>query len=289
MQNITPSERSKLLLKKINTLPNLSPVVQRVSQIIADPNASAKDIVDVLRLDPTIAGRVLRLANSAYIGMPSTVSSLQNAVVILGQQRIHSLIFSSSILSTFKSDSTLPFDRIRFWKHSVIVATVCESIAKNISRYESIDTGEAFCAGILHDIGKLVLGTYEPESIAGTYATSVDTQTAFFQNESNEISHTVIGSMVAEQWNFPQSLITPILYHHTPSGTETVQKIVGIVHIADIIVHVLGLNTVPEETAPQIDEPTMTQVGLDPDYLKVVANNALKNEKDLESLISLFS
>ncbi len=285
----SPSDRSSLLIKKINTLPSLSPVVQRVSSILADPRASAKDIVEVLRLDPGIASRVLRLANSAYIGMPSTVSSLQNAVVILGIQRIHSLIFSSSILSTFKPDSTLPFDRIRFWKHSVIVATVCESIAKNLSRHESIDTGEAFCAGILHDIGKLVLGTYESDSIENTYNTALETKTAFFKNEDEDISHSIIGSMVAEQWNFPQSLIIPIMFHHAPSGAQKYKKIVGIVHIADIIVHVLGLNTVSEETAPQIDEPTMEQVGLDPDYLKVVANNALKNEKDLESLIGLFS
>ena len=264
-------------------------MVQRVSSILADPRASAKDIVEVLRLDPTIASRVLRLANSAYIGMPSTVSSLQNAVVILGIQRIHSLIFSSSILSTFKPDSTLPFDRIRFWKHSVIVATVCESIAKNLSRHESIDTGEAFCAGILHDIGKLMLGTYEPESITNAYNKAIETETAFFRNEDDEISHTKIGSLVAEQWNFPKSLIVPIIFHHLPSGAEKHKKIVGIVHISDIIVHVLGLNTVSEEAVPQIDEPTMEQVGLDPDYLKVVANNALKNKEDLESLIDLFS
>ncbi|GAG15882.1 unnamed protein product, partial [marine sediment metagenome] len=161
MQNDIPSDSSNLAIEKINTLPSLSPVVQKISAVIADPDVSANDVVDVLKLDPAIASKVLRLANSAYIGMPRTVSSLQNAVVILGQRRIHSLVLAASTLSALKPDNSLPFSYMRFWKHSVTVAIICESIARHLKRYDPIEAGEVFCGGILHDIGKLVLGVYD--------------------------------------------------------------------------------------------------------------------------------
>ncbi len=290
MDQVNPSYSSRQIVDKINTLPSLSPVVQRISKVIGDQNSSAKDVVDVLRLDPSIAGRVLRLANSAYIGMPSTVSSLQNAVVLLGIKRIHSLIFSSSILSSFKDDRNCAFDRIRFWQHSVIVALVCESIGKHlIKRHESIDPGELFCAGILHDIGKLVLATYAPDSMIASYEKANATNTPLYVNEEEEISHMTIGAMVAKQWNFPPSLVMPIVHHHTPRQTKMFKRNVAITHIADIIVHVLGMNTIENEIIPAFDESSITMIGLEEEYLKVIANNALKNKKDLESLMELFS
>lgn len=278
-----------LLIEKVNNLPSLSPVVQRIGTVMADPKVSASDIVDVLKTDPAIASKVLRLANSAYIGIPRTVSSLQNAVVILGQRRIHSLVLAASSLSIFKLDSALPFDRMDFWKHSVTVAIVCESIARYLKRYDPVEAGEIFCAGMLHDIGKLVLAVYDPDRIVAVYKEATELKKPFFSVEGKKTSHVRIGAFVAERWNFPENLISAIMYHHTPAYTERFKKIISIVHLSDIIVHIVGVNTVPKEIASEIDEDTMAEVGLSPESLKVIADNALKSEKQLESLIDFFS
>jgi len=276
-------------IKKITDLPTLSPVAQKINEVMANPDVSAKDIVNILKLDPAITGRVLRLANSAYIGMPRAVSSLQNAVVILGQLRIYSLVLSASIFSSFKNRYLLEFDSFRFWKHSMTVAMVCESIAHYLKRYDPIETGDVFCAGILHDIGKLVLAAYKPEKIDLAYKRAKENKTPFFINEDQKLSHSRIGASVAEHWKFPQSLVNAILFHHDPMHTEDFKKIISIVHVADIMVHIMGLNTVSEEIPPEIDNDAVSEIGLAPERLRVIALDALENEKKVESLIDFFS
>ncbi len=284
MQNDT-----EMLLKKITSLPSLSPVVQKIGAVIAKPNASADEIVSVLKMDPAIAGKVLRLANSAYIGIPRTVSSLQNAVVILGNRRIHSLVLAVSTLSHFNQGYSLPFDAIRFWKHSITVALVCESMARHLKRYDTMEASEVFCAGILHDLGKLVLGVYYADQIRRIYSKALKHGTPVYTNEKPELCHMRIGALVATQWNFPEMLIHAINLHHTPLYSDKFIKIVSMVHIADIMVHIVGLTTVPEEATPKINGEAMQVIGLSPERLKVIATDALENEKQIESLFEFFS
>lgn len=288
MQSEITRDSIDTIVKQINSLPSLSPVVQKIGSVISDPDVSAVDVVNVLKMDPAIASKVLRLANSAYIGMPRTVSSLQNAVVILGQRRIHYLVIAASTLSAFKPAGSLPFDKLRYWKHLVTSAMVSESIAKHVKRYDSIEAEEVFCAGLLHDIGKLVLGVYYPASIADGYKRALKNETPFFRNEEKVATHMRVGYLVAEQWNFPTSLINAIRFHHIPCRAERSLK-VAIVHVADIMVHLIGFGTVKKETVPEIDEKALQRIGLGPERLQVIADNSIKDEKRLESMIDFFS
>lgn len=283
------TEAEKTLIQKVRDLPSLSPVIQRVNAIMTNPESSADDIVNVLKLDPGITSKVLRLANSAYIGIPRTVSSLQNAVVILGQRRVHSLVLAVSALSSLHVPSQLPFDSFQFWKHSVVVASIAESIAKHLKRYDTIETGDVFSAGILHDIGKLVIGMYSAESIQTAYKRSVDTKTPLFRNESNKINHYGIGALLAAQWNFPEMLVNSIQFHHTPSLGHSYEKSVMIIHISDIMAHLIGFDTVTGEGVPVMDDTALKTVGLSPERLKVIADNTMNNQKELESLIEFLS
>ncbi|MBD3393488.1 MAG: HDOD domain-containing protein, partial [Chitinivibrionales bacterium] len=138
-QGFVRSMSIESLVDRINDLPSLSPVLARMNAIVASSEASAFEIVDALKLDPAISTKVLRLANSAYVGIPRTVSSLHNAVVILGQRRIHSLVLSASALSSFPRAGPMPFSNMDFWRHSITVALVCESIAKHLKRYDAVE------------------------------------------------------------------------------------------------------------------------------------------------------
>ena len=143
------------LLAAIDDLPSLSPVLVRLSKITANPGSSAQQVADVVKLDPALTARIMRLANSAYVGIPRTIDSLKNAVVLLGQKRIYSLALTAGVLLSIKKRGNLPFSHKDFWRHSVAVGMIAESITKNLRRRDSIDNDQAFTAGLLHDIGKL--------------------------------------------------------------------------------------------------------------------------------------
>lgn len=286
MTNDENTDFQKELFEKINKLPSLPQLVQKLQQVVTDPNSRIEDIEEILKLDPVIISKILRLANSAYIGLPKTVSSLKNAIVVLGMKRIQSLVITNSLLSSLKVAQTMPFDQIRFWKHSVTVSMVSESIARHMKRYEFIDVDEIFIAGILHDIGKIALTVFKPEIISEAYKKAKTSNTPFYQNEVSDRSHSFIGSLVMKHWNFPPNLCHAIQYHHQPRTEKLSSKIEAIIHLSDVMTHMVGLGTTMEEVIPPIDEGAVGMIGLEPERLRVIAYSCLKKEKQVESLIA---
>ncbi|MCX7727646.1 MAG: HDOD domain-containing protein, partial [Chitinispirillaceae bacterium] len=269
-------------------LPVPSLILNRIAKTIENPNISAEEIGEVIRMDPSLSSKVLKLANSAYIGMPKTISSLPRAVVILGTKRIQMLLITTEVISSFSklSSKTFSFERFRF--HSIIVGLIAESIAKSIKRTLSIDENEAFAAGLLHDIGKLVGLIASPEEVIKTYEESKEKRVAFFKAEKDEISHTEIGEKVAGKWLFPKILSSSIKFHHAPQNCDEFNIIVSIIHIADVMAHLLGCATFLEEIPPQVEETSLNIVGLPIERLKVIAENILKEKEKISSLLNIF-
>jgi HD-like signal output (HDOD) protein len=283
-----PSDHIAPFSSAINDLPSLTPVLGRLSAVVANPESSAGDIVKLLKLDPALTGKVLRLANSAYVGIPNTISSLKNAVVLLGQKRVHSLALTTSILSAFKSRRPLPFAIEHFWRHSIGAALVAEAISKYLRRYASIDSDEAFTAGLLHDIGKLVLGCYQDAPLASAAQVSAKDKVPFYLSENPETSHTYAGGLLAMHWKFPSNLSDALTYHHNPNRSDDHKQLVAIVHVSDIMVHIIGFSTFPAELSPKLDNDALAAIKLEPEHLRVIANEAVKNEKTIESFINFF-
>ena len=279
-------DESEPLIKAIRDLPVLSPVAGRIAQVVSNAESSVTAVVDALKLDPVISGKVLKLANSAYVGIPRTISSVQNAVVLLGQKRIHSLVLSTTVLSALKPGRDLPFSLYRFWKHSVTVATIAESVARHLRRYSPIDTEDVFSAGMLHDIGKLVLGIWNPDALARSLAESISKNVPLYAIEEASISHTRIGGVLCDHWNFPQTLKSAITLHHAPEQAAEAKRLVSIVHMSDVMAHIIGFSVFEREALPQPSAHAVSDVQLPPERLRVIADDALKNEKKIESFIN---
>lgn len=279
----------KAFSRAASALPSLTAVLNRIFAVVDDSKSSAVDIVRVLQLDPAITGKVLRLANSAYIGLPRTVSSIQNAVTLLGTRRIHSLVLVS-ILSSVKKKECAPFPVISYWRHSVSTALIAEAIAKSLRRYDCpIDENELFSAAILHDIGKLIAGTLDPESFVQFYKQSILKDVPFYQTENGEESHSFLGGCYAEHWGFPNELKQCILLHHQPLSDNKLALRVSIIHIADIMAHVLGFKTFPEETTPLVQQEVLNSIGLPLERLRVIAQSVIEDQKSIESFMDLMS
>jgi putative nucleotidyltransferase with HDIG domain len=277
----------KLLARAIERLPVPSTVLRRLSRVIGNPEASASDVANALRLDPTLSGKVLRLANSAYIGIPRTVSSLPHAVVLLGIKRVHSLVITTELIAPFKDVSALPFSIDRFRQHAVTVAFIAESIARYLKRYEAVDEHELFSGALLHDIGKLLASEIDRNAVREIYQRSLKRSIPFYRAEKEDFSHTILGLALAEKWQFPEDLSACIRGHHTPACFPELHRMVSIVHIADVMAHVLGYALYPDEKAPHIDDAALAAVQLPVERLKVIGDDILKKQDQIASLLDI--
>jgi putative nucleotidyltransferase with HDIG domain len=278
-------EIATMLSESITDLPSLSLVLSKLSRITANPTSSAQQVADIVKLDPALTAKVLRLANSAYFGIPRTIDSLKNAVVLLGQKRVYSLALTSGMLQVLSKKEALPFSHKDFWHHSVAVGMIAEAISKNLRRRDYADSDESFTAGLLHDIGKLALGCFGADYFNQATRESREWNVPFFKGEHAKTSHTTVGLFLAKKWNFPEDLCNALAYHHHIARCPGAKRMVAIVHISDGIAHIVNISTTPGETPPQLEPEAIGLVDVQPERLRAIAGEALQNEKRIEAMI----
>jgi putative nucleotidyltransferase with HDIG domain len=281
-------EKKNALAEKLHTLPSPSRAFGAILATLSREESSVEQCANALKQDPAVAAKALRLANSAYFGMPHAVSSLDKTVVLLGRRRLYALTIASQFLSKF-APKNLPFNIVHFWEHSLAAALISESIARHLRRYDALDAGELFCAGLLHDIGKLALGVYAPRGLLAAYEKAAGSEAPFWICEAPEAAHTVTGAIIGEKWRFPESLNAAFRYHHAPYGQAAHCKQLAIVHVADASAHVLGYQTAPGECAPAIDERAFSLIGLPPERLGAIASQTIADHRRIESLLRFFA
>lgn len=235
------------IIREIKELPPLPDVVVKVMQITRSPDVTARQLNKVISQDQGLTGNVLRLCNSAYYGLPRAVSSLSQAVMYLGFHTIRNLILTCSISNLFSMEKkNYGYSRGGLWYHSVTTAMISEFICKKINP-DLRDT--VFTAGLLHDIGQVIMGV----KLKDTTETIVDLMTnnglsdVEAEHEAVGFSHDELGSLVADNWNFPDELVHAIRYHHFPEKAKTKLDLTSIVHLGDSIALQLGFGVELEQ------------------------------------------
>lgn len=208
------TEVARLVLRESAVMLSLPELCLQLRRILDDPDHSRKDVANVMRFDPALTARLLRIVNSPYYGLPHRVSSISQALGILGENELHNLVLVTSLMNLSKSLDTR-MDIARFWKSSVYTAV----LARNLSHADLPATREEnFIAGLLLNIGKLPLYCKEP-----TLLTAIDQEMA--DRGCDELDaerslagtdHACVGAVLAESWNFPAQLVELIASHHRP-------------------------------------------------------------------------
>ena len=158
------AERLKDITEKVHNLPTPPLVFTQIIKVINNPKASANEIGAIIAEDPALTAEVLKLINSSYYGMSSTITSVKQAILILGLDAIKSLVISTSVFDSFTRNKVL--DRAylgNFWRHSLLTALMAKIVAKSVQRGFLFDSELAFSGGLLHDIGKLVIISHLPD------------------------------------------------------------------------------------------------------------------------------
>jgi len=225
-------------------------VSQRIMEIAGDEKASFKDFVRIIEKDQALAAKILRVANSAFYGFLSRVSSLEHALVILGINEVKSIVLGCSVYNFFSHGQNDAFDRTRFWKHAI----TCSQVAKLLGAHFNIRNGDSlFLSGLIHDIGKIVLDQYFHEDFLQIIEHISLTKTTFSKAEKKILgtTHCQIAAKVLKQWRFPDEVIMQILYHHAPWHDKNYRTNSIIIYLANVLTKLAGHPCHPDEK--QID------------------------------------
>jgi len=222
------------LIRKIKGLPPLNLVVQKLLQVVNNDNASATEVSEILSSDQAIASKVLALVNSSFYGFPSKITTISRAEVILGNKSIHNLALSFAAIDSFKNYKGAISIKL-FWSHALAVATSAQLISKH-NHYKVPE--ELFIAGLLHDIGHLILSWFYPKE----YEELVSTPPSDFLEEEERllgICHQDVGAMLLKYWQLPPVLVNAVGKHHSYEDVSTNQTISTLV-IADYVSTLIG-------------------------------------------------
>jgi putative nucleotidyltransferase with HDIG domain len=196
--DIIPPVTLEQLIGKGQDLPSLPEIYLRVSEQLEDENSSVQQIGDTVQNDPAISTRVLKMVNSAYYGLPNQVSSIAQAVSLLGRERLKHILIGSVLRGVFSGNDNPAFSMQVFWQHSIKTAIIARQLARHTPQ---IGEPEAmFTAGLLHDIGEFMIQK------------RIDILSAELQQVG--VTHTAVGEALMEHWGLPQLLVDCATHHH---------------------------------------------------------------------------
>jgi len=271
-------ERLKGIVQRIEGLPTLPTILAQMNRMMLDPKTTAKDMAQLIASDPTVTARILKVVNSAFYGFPSRISTISHAIVILGFNTVKSIVLSSSVFDTFGGNGSQDggFKREDFWRHSL----ACGAAAKVIGRH----AGEAaleefFIAGLLHDVGKVVLDHGLREDYAAI-RTDVKARGILIREAEEArlgINHADVGGWLFSEWKLNRGLVKAVACHHNPVLADEHMKAASIVHLADIFARALQVGSGGDDQIPPIRQAAWDAVGL-----KVEHMTDLLRETELE-------
>ena len=204
----------------IKELPTLPMIYFKVNKALQNSDASVKGVADIIEMDQAMSSKVLRIVNCAFYGFRSKISSINHAVMILGFNTVKNAIVSVSILDVFAiKEKFQGFNVKDFWGHSIAVAVLCKHLAEK-SRLAAPE--DAFIAGLLHDMGKLIMMQHFTEDFGRIWQTQQNDGLTFYDAERSilPVDHAQTGAYLARKWLFPNSLIDAISSHHTGKITS---------------------------------------------------------------------
>jgi putative nucleotidyltransferase with HDIG domain len=238
-------ETAQALLKGFTALKTLPHVEIRLSNLISDENTSIREFEEVIRVDPTLVVRILRLVNSSYFGLRETVTSISRAVVFIGTKNLRNMVVTEALKSIFEnSPDREAFSRSRLWLHCAAVSVCSQMICERIFKQKGED---AFLCGILHDIGMIVEHQVAPDQFiraCEAYEPSFRPIT-HYERTLIGTDHCELGYLLAREWKLPGEVQEGIRDHHTPLKRVSPSSITGIIQTAGYIVSKLNYPALP--------------------------------------------
>ena len=224
----------KDILNRIKSFPSMQATGAKMLRMLENPETTVDEIEDVLRHDPGLTGNVLKLANSAYFGIPSKVASTRQAVLLLGLKKLIQLVIASCVNAVM--DKPIPGYDLppgTLWRHSIAVSIAAEALVKDSPNVEAEDI---FTPALLHDIGKLILGHFvKEEQAAIDKIAQSGVPYVIAENMVLGTDHAEVGAQILTQWSFPRDVVDAVRWHHDPDYPNRTTAAVDVVYLANLL------------------------------------------------------
>lgn len=246
------------VMAKVPALPALPQLVKHILDSLADDNIDLDKLGEKIASDPAVAVRLLAAANSGIFG-GKRVSSLRQAMMLLGIGRVKQITLATAIVDRYKAP--LPFDSAHLWRHSLAVA-VC---AQEVARHTGVDPEVAYIAGLLHDIGQLLMFATDPYGYSDILHGQASGTKGLRDSEQEilGLDHAQVGGELASRWNLPDDIVEAIARHHSVSADPPNNELADVVHVAEVLAHALDLGRQAHNRVPPLCDFASARLDID--------------------------
>ncbi len=256
---MSPPFTIEQVLARADALPALPQIVSRILEMLGDDEVNVESISTHIVNDPAVVGHILAAANAGALGAGGRVDSVPQAILLLGISRVRDITLATAIIDRFKS--VLPFNAQHLWLHSVGVV-IC---AQDLARTAGLDVNAAYTAGLLHDIGQLLLVVFNPDAYARVLQArgARDTDIVPIERELIGVDHAHVGGELARLWKLPEAVADAIAGHHVSDQNEPENELADVVHIAEVLSHALDLGGSEDSRVPELSNLSCARMDID--------------------------
>lgn len=255
------------LVADLPELGSCAHIYNELCKSLSDPSAAVGSFGRIIEKDPVLMAKLLRLANSAFFGYPSSIQTLDDALIIIGIQQVRDLVAATTVIEYFKDVPSEMVNMNSFWEHSI----ACGIAARILAGYRrNWNPEQSFAAGIMHDLGRLVLFARLPDKMQEVFNQCQNDNRPVYAIEQEILGydHAEVGATLLECWNFPESLANTVRYHHLPTQSPQDFTDAALVHLGDIIAHAMEFGSSGEKHVPQCDSKVWEKLELDAEILR---------------------
>ena len=266
MMKSEPNDNTYLKkLQSVRNLPSIPLIIFEVSRLLEDPMTNASDLAELISKDQGMVTKILTIANSPFYGLSKKISTIEFAIVILGFENIKNIIIALSMIGAFKGKGK-NWNRKKYWHHCLATASIAKRLAEDLGYPKS---GEAFTAGLLHDLGIAIIQLYFNNEYSKIYKLFYSKDVSYLEAETEvlKITHQEIGNFLVEKWNLPKALCDSILHHHNPEQASENNSLVSIIHLADYLSWELDFGRFEFDKDPVLDPSIFEVFGWADEYV----------------------
>jgi HD-like signal output (HDOD) protein len=278
-------------ISNLDTLPAMPVIAQKILALNLNSDPGEMEMLKLIEQDPLISAKIIGLANTPLFGASRRVSSVSDAAMLLGITRVKSVTLGIAVMSSLSKKSVGKLDIQGLWLHSLAISLALRTISQAMPRNNRPLDDEIFLAGLLHDIGYLVLSQLDPmrsDELHKRLAIDKEYTSEEIEAELLEMTHGELGAELVRHWELPPAVVAILRYHHDPLNADAAegQPLVGMINIAERILPTFGII---ERTTSEIRTDEWESLGIDPNKADELITQILEQAEEAKQTAGDFS